>query len=66
MATNERNQQMQQAPLDGFVWLGDAIYADKKMTSRGGMPFGHVKYPLSVIEQMWKTQHASPEYVAFR
>lgn len=53
-------------PVDGLVWLGDAIYADKKADGKRAQSSGHTLYSLPTVAKFWQTQRDAPMYDAFR
>nr|AGU68194.1 alkaline phosphatase [Herpetomonas muscarum] len=67
----QQQQQQQQRivappPVSGLVWLGDAIYADKRPDGESTQSFGHVEHTMEEVGQMWVAQHDAPMYEAFR
>lgn len=54
------------APLDALVWLGDAIYADKKADGKEHQALlSHHTNSLEEVEKMWAAQRNDPDYRAF-
>nr|AGU68219.1 alkaline phosphatase [Strigomonas galati] len=53
-------------PLDALVWLGDAIYADKRADGRKSLQLFQVSNPLSLVKTFWVAQRRSPIYSTFR
>nr|AGU68125.1 alkaline phosphatase [Strigomonas oncopelti] len=53
-------------PLDALVWLGDAIYADKRADGRKSLQLFQVSNPLPLVKTFWVAQRRSPIYSTFR
>ncbi|KAK7196775.1 PhoD-like phosphatase [Novymonas esmeraldas] len=53
-------------PVDALIWLGDAIYADKRADGEDtqSLLFHHVNTMVDV-GRFWRTQRDAPEYNAF-
>ncbi|KPI89954.1 hypothetical protein ABL78_0922 [Leptomonas seymouri] len=53
-------------PLDAVLWLGDAIYADKRADGQDGQSllYQHTN-TLAEVSRFWRTQRDAPEYNAF-
>lgn len=62
----DTNAAMTQPPVDAFVWLGDAIYADKPQKGSAKLPMGHVVNSLDEVRRMWEMQRSCAPYTAFR
>ncbi|KPA78591.1 hypothetical protein ABB37_06191 [Leptomonas pyrrhocoris] len=53
-------------PLDAALWLGDAIYADKRADGEDGQSlFFHHTNTLADVGHFWRVQRDAPEYGAF-
>ncbi|KAL7705712.1 hypothetical protein N2W54_003077 [Lotmaria passim] len=54
------------APLDAVLWLGDAIYADKRADGQDGQSLlFHHQNSLAEVGGFWRIQRDAPEYNAF-
>lgn len=54
------------APVDALIWLGDAIYADKRADGEDGQSLlFHYVNSLEAVGRFWQTQRDAAEYNAF-
>jgi alkaline phosphatase D len=53
-------------PVDAVLWLGDAIYADKRADGQDGQSLlSHHPNSLAEVSHFWRIQRDAPEYTAF-